>query len=55
MVCVCVGAEREREKERQRCEVELLLAGVPVSHSRMLLQDKVRRLYQGVLDTTDMR
>lgn len=43
-VCVC-GEMRGR----------LLLATVPVRQSGMLLQDKERRLYQGVQDTTDMR
>lgn len=47
--------DRDRGREREKWEVELLLAAVPVRQSRMLLQDKVRGLYQGVLDTTDMR
>ncbi len=47
-VCVCVCVEREMRGR-------LLLATVPVRQSGMLLQDKERRLYQGVQDTTDMR
>ena len=45
----------DAERAREKCEVELLLAAEPVRQSRMLLQDKVRGLYQGVLDTAVMR
>lgn len=46
--CMCVCVEKEMRGR-------LLLATLPVRQSGMWLQDKERRLYQGVQDTTDMR